>query len=447
MAGAGVRVATASVLLGLAGCSHPRADEVERVLAAYDEAATEIGWPGFDPHAVPIALYDDANTYLVRHPAPPEEFDRLRGVEGGAVANAPLDDARANTDVDLGGVRTAVVAFPKEGPGAVETAALAMHEAFHAHQTVRYPAWTANEVDLFTYPVRSAVLLELRRLEGGALRRAVTAPDSVRELCWAQEFLRLRGRRFAHLDDASVAYERHSELREGLARYVEARAAGRSEVALPGDGFPPERVRDRAYATGHALAVLLDRLAPRWKNSLVVAGEEASLDGALASAIGGVRVRSCRASPDESARTRALAFSDSADLVRRDARAREAFEDAAGWRIEIEAADAPLAPERFDPLNVRVLDARHVLHTRWLRVGGANASAEVRERTAMTRGLDGHPLFAGLDRVWVTGLREPDVSVSGDTTRIAADGVDVTAVGATLEREGQRIRLRLGAGG
>lgn len=418
------------------------------MLTAYDEAASEAAWPGFDPRAIPIALTDDGHTYLVRHPAPPAEFDRMRGVEGGAVAEIVLADARANTDIELAGVRTAVILFPEEGTDPAETAALAMHEAFHAWQTVERPTWTANEADLFTYPVRSASLLELRRLEGGALRRAVAAPDSVRELCWAREFLRLRGRRFARLDDASAAYERGTELREGLARYVEGRAAGRSDPGLPADGFPPESVRDRAYASGHALAVLLDRLAPRWKDSLTAGEEGASLDGLLARAIGGMSVRSCRASPDEAARARALARSDSADLVRRDARARAAFEDAAGWRVEIEAAGgSPLAPERFDPLNVRVLDARHVLHTRWLRVGGAGASAEIVDRTAMTRGLDGHPLFAGVDRLWITGLREPEVVVSGDTMRITADGLDVTAVGASLEREGQRVRIRLADGG
>lgn len=414
------------------------------MLAAYDEAAAEVGWPGFDPRSVPIALYDDGQTYLVRHPSPPEEFSRMRGVDGGAVAGFVLADARANTDIELAGVRTAVIAFPRDGFDPVESAALAMHEAFHAHQTIHHPTWTANEVDLFTYPTRSAALLEMRRLEGGALRRAITAPDSVRELCWAQEFLRLRGRRFARLDDASAAYERHNELREGLARYIEARAAGRTEVALPADGFPPELVRDRAYATGHAIAVLLDRLAPRWKDSLLASGDEASLDGRLAVAIGGVDVRPCRASPDEAARARALARSDSADLERRDARARADFDDAAGWRIEIEADGAPLSPERFDPLNVRVLDRRHVLHARWLRVAGEGVSAEVLERTAMTRGLEGHPLFAGLDRLWITGLREPAITTSGDTTRITGDGVEVTAIGASLERDGQRVRLRLG---
>jgi len=417
------------------------------VLAAYDEAAATIGWPGFDARTVPIAMIDDARTYLVRHPSPPAEFDRMRGVEGGAVADVVLADTRANTDIELAGVRTAVIAFPEGDVDPMASAALAMHEAFHAYQTTRHPGWVANEVDLFTYPVRPAALLELRRLEGGALRRAVTAPDSVRELCWAQEFLRVRARRFARLDDASVAYERHTELREGLARYVEARAAGRSEVALPADGFPPERVRDRAYATGHALAVLLDRLAPRWKDSLMAGGEAASLDGLLGAAIGARSARSCRASPDEAARARALARSDSADLVRRDARARAAFDDAPGWRLEIAADGAPVAPERFDPLHVRVLDARHVLHTRWLRVGGESLSAEILDRAAMTRGLDGHPLFAGLDRVWVTGLREPEVLVSGDTIRITTEGVTVTAVGAALERDGQRVLLRLAAGG
>ncbi len=417
------------------------------MLAAYDEASADIGWPGFDPRSVPIALYDDGHTYLLRHPSPPEGFDRMRGVAGATVSDAPLEEARANTDIELGGVRTAVVAFPADAADPVETAALAMHEAFHAYQTLRYPSWTANEVDLFTYPVRRAALLELRRLEGGALRRAVTAPDSVRELCWGQEFLRLRARRFALLDEASVAYERHSELREGVARYVESRAAGRPDVGLPADGFPPEAVRDRAYATGHALAVLLDRVAPRWKDSLIAGGSRATLDGLLSAAIGGASVRPCRASPDEAARARAVARTDSADLMRRDALARAAFDDAPGWRIEIVADERPLSPERFDPLNVRVLDERHVLHTRWLRVGAEGVSIEVVERAALTRGLDGHPLFAGIDRLWITGLREPAVAVSGDTTRITAEGVEVSAVAASLERDGQRIRLRLAGGG
>lgn len=430
----------------MCACSDPRAADIQRVLDAYDEAAAGIAWPGFDPRSVPLALYDDAHTYLLRHPSPPDGARRVRGVDD-AVEVDPLADARANTDIEVAGVRVAVAAFPDPAPDPVVTASLAMHEAFHAYQTERLPAWTANEVDLFTYPVRSAAILELRRLEGGALRRSVTAPDSVRELCWAREFLRLRSERFARLDDAATAYERHSELREGLARYVEARAAGRAEVELPGDGFPPERIRDRAYDTGHALSVLLDRMVPSWKDSLIAAGPEASLDVALAAGIAGRGGRVCRAAPDEAARTRAVARSDSAELGRRLARARAAFDEAPGWRVEVVAAAGPLSPERFDPLNVQVLDERHVLHSRWLRLVGPGVRAEVLDHVALTHGLEGHPLFAGVDRLWITGLREPSVEERGDTIRIRADGVDVSVIGGTLERAGQRLSLRAGGEG
>jgi len=55
--------------------------------------------------------------------------------------------------------------------------------------------------------------------------------------------------------------------------------------------------------------------------------------------------------------------------------------------------------------------------------------------------MAGHPLFAGIDRWRVTGLPEPVLEETGDTIRIAGEGVTVTAVGVKVEREGQQIRL------
>lgn len=396
------------------------------------------------PAETPLVLYDDdGNTYLMRHPAPPEPFEAMRGARDASAADTLFPGMSANTDLDLAGVRTAVARVVEDDGewDAARTAARALHEAFHAHQTLANPEWTANEVDLFTYPFRSARLLHLRRLEGGALRRAISAPDSVRELCWAQAFLRARRDRFERLPAEARAYERASELREGIARYIEALALG-TAPQIPADGFLPEDVRERAYETGHAQAVLLDRLAPSWKEALDGAGGEVSLDGLLEDAIGGVEVRRCAASPDEIARSLALARSDSVALAERDRRALAAFEDAAGWSVEVTVdRRRPLQPGRFDPLNVRVLDDRTVLHGRWITVSNESISAEALDREAITRGLPGHPLFAGLDRFLVTGLREPDVTESADTLRIAGDGLTVTAVGATLERDGQRIRV------
>jgi len=438
------RIAVSAVVAGLSvACAHPRADAVGDVLEAVDAEATRISWPGYAPSGIPLVLYDDEATYLMRHPAPPEPFRRMRGRRDAWVADTLLSGMSANTDVDLGGVRTAVARVATAPDGSWDagvTASVLLHEAFHAWQSEAHPEWTANEVDLFTYPFRSAELLRLRRLEGGALRRAVTAPDSLRELCWAQAFLREREARFDRLPEAARKYERMSELREGLAQYVEALALGK-EPELPADGYPPEDVRERVYATGQAQAVLLDRLAPGWKRRLVDAEEPVTLASLLQDAIGGLEVRRCGASPDEAARAGALARSDSAALARRDARALAGFEDAAGWRVEIEVEGEPLQPVRFDPLNIRVLDERTVLHTRWISVANDVISAESLGHTVLTRGRPGHPLFAGLDRFRVTGLREPEVTTSGDTIRIAGDGLTVTAIGATLDAEGQRIRV------
>lgn len=421
----------------VSACSHPRADDLEALRDAYYGAAVD--WPGFDPATVPLAIYDDERTYLIGYPEPPEIFSRMRGVEGAFVADTLLPGMNANTDVDLGGRRIAVVGADWERDPA-EMAAVAVHEAFHAYQSVRHPDWTANEVDLFTYPIRSAALLDLRRLEGGALRRAITAPDSAREVCWAEAFVRARARRYARLPADARRYEQANELREGLAQYLQASVEGR-EPMVPGDGFPPEDVRERAYVTGHALAVLLDRFSPGWKRTVTEADSSMALETLLAEGLEAYRAPRCGPSPDERARSRSVARTDSVDLARRDARDRSAFEDARGWSVELVADGDPLQVQNFDPLNVRVLDDRHVLHTRWVGVGNDRMSAEVRELNAMTRGLPGHPLFAGIDRFRVTGLPEPDVSREGDTLRITAQGLTLSAVGVALEREGQAIRV------
>ena len=426
------------VALVWSACSHPRADDLGELLEAYDNAS--VAWPGFDPGSVPLAIYDDERTYLIRYPEPPQIFSRMRGLEDVVVADTVLEGMNANTDIDMGGQRIAVVGVDWDADP-VSMAAVMVHEAFHAYQTVRHPDWTANEVDLFTYPIRSAALLEMRRLEGGALRRAVTAPDSIREVCWAEAFVQTRTRRFARLPDEGRRYEQISELREGVARYLQASVEGR-EPAVPGDGFPPEDVRERAYTTGHAIAVLLDRLVPGWKRTLSDSETLVPLERLLADGLEAYRVPDCGPSPDERARTRSVARDDSADLTRRDARARAAFDDAPGWSVELVAdATDPLQVQQFDPLNVRVLDDSHVLHTRWVGVGNERLRAEARDRTAMTRGLPGHPLFAGVDRFRVTGLTEPEVSEAGDTLRVTVQGLTLSAVGATIERDGQAIRV------
>ncbi len=128
-------------------------------------------------------------------------------------------------------------------------------------QAHRHSSWGGNEVDLFLYPVDAAEPLGLRRPESASLARAIQASTTT-------EAARLRRRRFALIPASSAAYERGSELKEGLARYIEAEARRSSASPIPAEEFAPAAVRDRAYASGCAIALLLDRLDPGWKERL-----------------------------------------------------------------------------------------------------------------------------------------------------------------------------------
>jgi hypothetical protein len=416
------------------------------MLAAFDEVAVRADWPGFDASQIPLAITDGERTYLVRHPAPPPDFRELRGLDGAYGLDSVYSAMRANTSVEIGGALTATIRTDPEGLETPETlVGLLLHEAFHVFQSEHHPEWTANEVDLFVYPVARVVPLQQRRLETGALRRALAAPDSVRTLCWSDAFLRTRTDRFERLPPEAVAYERGTELREGLARYMESTAVGGRLPDFPAEGFAPEDVRERAYDTGHALARLLDLVDPEWKRGLE-AGEVESLDSALMGAMQEIEVRRCGHAPDETRRALTVAGADSANLMRLNAEERNGFEAALGWRVVIEApAGRPLSPGGFDPLNVRTLDGTYVLHSRWLQLSNESATIEVLDRASLTLGVGPHPLFNGVRRLTVTGIRsEPEVVERGDSLKLVAEGVDVSAQGATLEREGRVLRLELG---
>ncbi|HEX6941078.1 MAG TPA: hypothetical protein VF158_16795, partial [Longimicrobiales bacterium] len=252
------------------------AQDAERALAIAREvervAADRTLWPGFDPLAIPLAIYAGGRTYLFRHPTPPEGFAPLVGAEPEAtVFEGRHPSVVGNTSAGIGGVMTATLladAAPGESRGVRELAAVALHEAFHVFQRARHPGWVGNEGDMLLYPVDDARLLALRRRESAALRRALAAADDGSAACWTRLALEARRERFAAMDSAFSTYERLTELNEGLATYLQLRAAGRTTVEVPATGFPPAAVRDRIYAIGPALAFLLDRFRPGWQATL-----------------------------------------------------------------------------------------------------------------------------------------------------------------------------------
>jgi hypothetical protein len=420
--------------------------EAAAIIAEVDRLAGVELWPGFDPAAVPVAIYDGENTLLFRHPAPPAGFHGSPEHPGVLRYAGRHPSVAANTSIELNGVRTATLMPGAEGVALRRRVGLLIHEAFHVFQREHHPGWSANEAELFSYPVADAALLALRREESEALRRALAAASPEGTACWARLALDVRYGRFAALAPGAAEYERKTELNEGLASYVEYRAlAAPDSAVLPGADFPPEAVRQRAYASGAAIARLLDRLAPAWRQELTL-NDSVPLDGLLDTAL---RARpgagaSCALPAPQRASIRAVASADVEALEERRAELRRDFLGRQGWRLVVVASGTPLFPQGFDPLNVHLLGVGEVLHTRFLELGNAAGTLEVLGRDALTEAAGPHPLFNGVRTLTITGLeREPAVADGAESVVLDADGVRGELRGAAVERDGITITIRL----
>lgn len=300
---------------------------------------------------------------------------------------------------------------------------------------------------LLTYPMTDSIALGLRRLETRALRAALRASTAEEHLRRVRALLDLRAERFERLPSDAAAYERGTELNEGLARYVEGRALEQDDRAVPDTAaFPPEAVRRRAYATGQGLAVLLDRSVPGWKESLA-SDSTASLDGLLRGAVptDPDGLSAAGAAGEERERAFARAGRDVRALERQRRERLADFQERPGWTLEIVAAEgAPLRAQRFDPINLMKAGESRVLHTRWLVLGNEDGRVEIMDHWALTTPAGAHPLFEGIRRLTVTGLVEtPRVVQEGGIVRIEAPAVEGEIRGRAVERSDRRIVIRM----
>ena len=441
------------------------ADDVYAVVAEVDRIASRVAlWPSFDPRRVPVEIYDGQTTFLFRHPNPPAEFVSLSSRRGVWAFAGRHETATANAPAKLNGVWTATVMIETAAKRTLrERAALVVHEMFHVHQRERHPKWSGNELELFTYPFEDAELLALRRLETEHLRRAERAASLKDAACHARLALDTRQERFARLSAGAAGYERALELNEGLARYVEARSINARESGLTANEFAAEELRTRAYATGHALALLLERFAHATWEMRLEAGEPLSLDELLAAALpasatlpaahalpnaaASPRSSSCALPESFKSAARVRAGVETGKLVARRESLRREFAAQAGWKIVVHAAaGAPLWPQGFDPSNVHRLGATDVLHTRHLKLGNDAGAIESFHKQMLTSGAGAHPLFNGVRRLTLAGLAaEPVVREGEGKLSLEAEGIKAEFRGARLERAGQTLTINLQA--
>ena len=251
-----------------------------------------------------------------------------------------------NTSREIGGVQTLVVAdtlsnlrnnvmgfalheheaeapisFEQLATDPYQQMAMVTHEAFHVYQAQRAPEKGADERALAHYPVLSPENNAGFALEAEALTEALRAKDAATVHRAALRWLAIRTARRAHLSAESIAYEDGGEFSEGLAKYTEYRLLQALEGRKPTEamiwvqgfeGFenlsaPRERlleamqnamngalivnndpygtapVRMRLYSSGMAIAALLDRTAPEWKQKIFA--PYATLTGLTAEAL------------------------------------------------------------------------------------------------------------------------------------------------------------------
>lgn len=415
------------------------------VIDEFDRMASSPLWPGFDPRGIPLAIYDGERTFLLRHPHPPDGFVAVPGRSDVTTLTARHPAILANSSAEIDGVPTATLLLSLSSSGTPqEIAAIAVHEAFHVFQKRRHDQWGANEADLFTYPATDAELIALRSLESECLRGALAAVSRRGAACWSVRALAYRTERFRRMPAQSAAYERGTEIKEGLAQYVQFKALGSSGREIMPEGELKD-VRQRGYAAGEALAHILDRLDPDWRGRLEREPSE-SLDQLVAIAVRSESGEPCQVDGATEARIRERARGEVEASIRAQVEARSRFLSEPGWRIEVRTAPGDwLWPKELDPMNVQVTGKGEVLHTRFLNVGNSHAEIEILDRASLTTAAGDHPLFEGIARVTISGLpTEPMILETKDAITIDAAGVRARMQGARWEKSGQVVTIWMG---
>jgi hypothetical protein len=401
-------------------------------------------WPGFSISEMPIAIYDGTNTYLFYHPNPPAGFVQNPDREAIFAYPGRYEAIVANTSVDINGALTATVMLDSlKDATTKEAAAVLLHEAFHVYQMSKHPDWAANEADSFTYPVDNPEALALRRLESLAIEKALGSFSKAETASWVKLLLELRKQRFALIPESSAAYERGIELMEGTAHYLQYKMLGApSKDIIPTQEFGADAVRARAYASGRAQCVLLDRLFPQWKE-MVERGDAKCLDELLSFAVDlRPNISTKRFSNGVMESARANAAADVAALMARRSAARDGFAAIPGGAVLIDASASPLMPRGFDPMNLVVLGGGDILHTRFLSLSGADASIDIWNHQSLTSGAADNPMFGGLMQVVIRGLGQIEASEKDGQVILSAEGFTATVTGK-MRREGETIYIVL----
>lgn len=259
----------AASLFMLQTSSAAAADTTEAIqaLAAFKDGCkrAEVLWPA--QLCGPMVLVDPNTRAAVANQ--PDAAGQFKRQDGMFVGEWPANMDVANTAMDWGGKRWAVVMLPLSQDPFTRLQLLA-HESFHRIQPeLGFEMADAMAQHLDEQEGRTWLRLEIRALARSLRSEGDEARASALD---AMLFRRVRNASFPGSD----AVERRLEGHEGLAEYtgmrfaVDVTGVGMEEIARRVEAFEkrPTYVRSLGYGTGPALGLLLDRYQPGWRKNV-----------------------------------------------------------------------------------------------------------------------------------------------------------------------------------
>lgn len=291
----------------------PTEDDLASIAAVWDALDTYGNdvWSGWGDHRPAILLWKGDSDYLIGHPDPPDEFERVPDL---AVADIPVYRLHGHlTPYPIASTwhvnELWVMAIPARedfqdaidmalGEGVFVLDELAyqramIHESFHVFQFQTYDdpsllPGADNDFDLDSwFAEQSAADIAQYTadivMEGQFLHDALQTDSSVERQTAINTFLEARQQRRSQLPDGFGFAEDVLEWTEGSARYADTRmmmyldpesdATWDSFLADLDDlSIIPGSYRDWFYMLGATQAFLLDDLSPDWQSDVLIDG-------------------------------------------------------------------------------------------------------------------------------------------------------------------------------
>jgi hypothetical protein len=226
--------------------------------------------------AGPMLFVDAATGTIVANRADSDGL--FKSSDGVWTAKLPPGVAPANTGIDVGGIRWAMIMWPVSD-NIYTRRRLLMHESFHRIQdSLGFPGSNPSNAHLARADGRIWLRLEFRALTEALLRDGDERRRALRDA------LTFRARRQSMFPNAAEE-ERQLELNEGLAEYTGLALSGlpravlgdRVAIQLAQQEQQESQSRGFAYASGPAYALLLDAAGSAWRRGISRAGDLAAM--------------------------------------------------------------------------------------------------------------------------------------------------------------------------